>query len=76
MNHHQHGDPQPTFHLHAVNEKVANNINSFKDIFVIDVFEIAFTFLNLEKLDIDWFVKSIISKCVMKNNNVFSNLEA
>jgi hypothetical protein len=46
---HQHGGPQPTFHSHAISEDVANNINSFENIFVIDVFEIALTLLNLEK---------------------------
>jgi hypothetical protein len=96
---HQHGGPQPKFHLHVINEEVANNTNNLKDIFVTNVFEIALTFyrnldigfttkcemqrpmrhvtfLNLKKLDIARYVKFISSKHVMKNNNVFSFLEA
>ncbi len=51
-NHHQHGGPQPKFHSHAVSEEVANNTNSFEDIYVEDVFDIAFTYLDLEKSNI------------------------
>jgi hypothetical protein len=46
---HQHGGPQLTFHSCVVNEEVANNINSFEDIFAINVFEITFTFIDLKK---------------------------
>jgi len=49
---HQHGGPQFTLHSCVVNEEVANTINSLKNIFAIDVFEIILTFIDLEKLDI------------------------
>jgi hypothetical protein len=39
--HHKHGGPQPTFHSHAVSEEVANNTNSFKDIYVVNAFDIS-----------------------------------
>ncbi len=47
-NHHQHGGPQSTFHSHAVSEEVANNINSFEDIYDVHVFDIALTYLDLQ----------------------------
>ncbi len=55
-NRHQYGCPQPTFHSHVVSEEVANNIDSFEDIYVVDVFDIALIFLDLEKVDITWLV--------------------
>jgi hypothetical protein len=51
-NHHQHSGPQPTFHSHAVSEEVANSTNSFEDIYAINVFDIALTYLDLEKSNI------------------------
>ncbi len=47
--HHQHSGPQPTFHSHVVSEEVAKNTNSFEDIYAMNVFDIALTYLDLGK---------------------------
>jgi len=73
---HQYGCPQPTFHSHVVNEEVDNNIDSFEDIYVIDVFDIALTSLDLEKVDITWLINFCVFKHVTKKKIFFSNLEA
>lgn len=57
-NRHQYGCPQPTFHSHVVSEEVANNTDSFENIYVVDVFDIALIFLDLEQVDITWLVDS------------------
>jgi len=71
-----HGCPQPTFHSHAVSEEIINNTDNLKDIFVVNVFNIALTFLDLERADTAWLLDFNASKHVMGNKNVFSNLEA
>jgi hypothetical protein len=49
---HQHDGPQKfTFHSHVVIQEVDNNIDSFEDFIVVDVFD-ALSYLDLKKSDI------------------------